>query len=272
MLFPKYWMGGIAEDKNSGVEFSLKDKSGKYVPIFRIQSYSDADYAKMVASQPDSTHTPYFIAYGNGVNFAYFILAGDDKHSDFNVPFSSGDYKGFSYDLENNITPTFKFVAKGQGPSLQKNFQKSSEFRLMDIKVGDKVGDMTVASIAPFDGAAGTDPTAMHVSNISIKFSGETTLTGVYEYQALNPATNSGELVCFSDLDEASQNKIPNILWSDRPNRFCFSNQDLAKENFQPSGSSGDATIVIDDYTVNKTPQQVVDVARLVRVVEKKQS
>lgn len=270
MMFPKYWAGSVAQEKDGGVEFSLRDMSGKSVPIFRIQSYSDAEYAKVAANPADNAHMPYFIAYDNGSNFAYFLLVDDGKRKDFADPFSSEIYKGFSYDVENNITPTFKFAGKDEVSDLRDHFQKSNEFRLMDIKPKDKVGGMEIISIAPFSVAEGDDSATVQVRNVSIKFSGETTLTGTYENGELNPAIGSSGLVCMRDLDEASKQRIPNLLWSDEMNGFCFSNQDFAKQSFAPAGSTGEATVVVDDYTVNKIPAPVTDVARLVRVEEKK--
>lgn len=270
LLFPEYWKGAVAQEKDGGMEFSLKDKNGKYIPIFLVRSFSDEEFAKLANQSGRDSQAPYFIAYKDGNDYAYFMRIGDDSRSDFGEPFSTENYKGFGYDVENNISTTFKFVDKGQGDGLKNDFKKSNEFRLMDVKEGSKVDGMTVKSIEPFDkNNADENSKNIYVNNVAIKFSGETSITGTYDYREANPAAQAGDLVCFYGLNEASRARIPSLLWSDQDARFCFSNQDAAKEAFGPVGSTGKATIVIDDYTINKLPANIVDVARLVRVEQK---
>lgn len=137
-----------------------------------------------------------------------------------------------------------------------------NKFNLDEVKVGDKIVGMTVKSIEPFEKSRNFSK-----HNISIKFTGEATITGKYFYlggpDSLFPENIA---VCF-ELDATSSKLMPQKdgykIW------FCFNNDDFARTMFNPAGSSGRATITIDNYTMNIFPSEVWDTADLVRIISK---
>lgn len=147
----------------------------------------------------------------------------------------------------------------------QENSYKSSEFKFGEVKVGDKVADMAIKFIKPFS----DDVLTSTKDNVSIGFSGEITISGKYHYYGNDPSGFLSDAVCFDSLDEQSQVKIPKMIGDERSIWFCFGNQELAKSSFSPRGSSGTATIAINDYTINILPAEVTNIAKLIKVISK---
>jgi hypothetical protein len=266
LSFPDYWKGFSAQENDKEIKFSLKNKKGEYVPIFRIGAYTEDEISKAM-EKTELSLRPYVMLDENGI-FAYSMERNDPNLLEFGDVFVSSSYSGLLFDIQNNIIPTFKFIRKGEVVNEKNRFQKDNEFKLADVKVGDIIAEMKVKFIRSFEGYD-IPPNYLSVNDLSIGFSGETTITGAYQNRKTDPYTGADPKVCFGDLDEQSKDKIPSIIWSVDYGVFCFSNQNLARESFSPEGSTGIATIVIDDYTINKLPAEVTDMARLVKVISK---
>ncbi|MCC6643908.1 hypothetical protein IT411_04110 [Candidatus Peregrinibacteria bacterium] len=167
---------------------------------------------------------------------------------------------------ENNLTTKLTkaekdaVYAKEIYEQLKKPLQEN-QFRYSTLKVGDKVAGMTTKSIEPLRKADISE------ENLAIGFSGQTTLSGTYNYygddESFHPDT-----VCF-EADAASIQKIPAIFPNGGNPFFCFSNNDFAKEYFKVKGSSGKAEIIIDDFQFNYAPIEVWNGAKLIKVIKK---
>lgn len=133
-------------------------------------------------------------------------------------------------------------------------------FKFEDIKVGDSVGTMKVVAI---DKIVSEMPLGPY--NASIKLSGQVTLTGNFHYVS-DTAFGIDAGLWFNELDASSLALLPRAS-HDPKSGFYFSNYNYAKTLFGPVGSSGPATIVIDEYTINLIESEVPNMAKLVRVV-----
>jgi hypothetical protein len=138
----------------------------------------------------------------------------------------------------------------------------SNIFDIHTVKVGDRVAGMEVVSVQPENSNF-----PLSVDNVRVKFRGEATVKGTYEY------TNEGlleGLVCMTSLDPASQAKLPQMKQLlDRPVWFCFENNTFAQTQFAPPGNKGTAEIVIRDYNYVSLEADVWDSAVLVKVLGK---
>jgi len=133
----------------------------------------------------------------------------------------------------------------------------------VNLKVGDKMYDMVITAITPIKGSG-----VPSQDNSMIKFVGETEVTGTYHNYSLDEGMLGGK-VCIDNLDFQSVNKMPKVPGDTRTTWFCFDNDDFAKTDFAPTGSSGRAKILIDQYTVNSFPSSVWNTAKLVKVIQK---
>lgn len=143
--------------------------------------------------------------------------------------------------------------------------EKTNKFKFDKIKTGDIVVGMVIKFIKPFSKELLT-PTE---NDVTIGFSGKITVSGEYHYYGDDPSGFLSNTVCFDNLDEQSQTKIPKMIGDDRNIWFCFSNQELARNLFNPQGASGMATIVIDDYVINILPAEVTNTAKLIKIISK---
>lgn len=255
LSFPNYWKGFKAVEKDRIVEFSLENKNKEYIPIFTIGMYYNDEFIKLI-EQSSPEPKPTAINTKDDFTTAYSMKRNDQNLSEFEGIYSETDYMKPYFDVQNNIISTFKFIKAGEVFNEKNKFQKNNEFKLADVKVGDVIAGMTVKFIKTSDGeyiqsSAGYPPS---IYNLSIGFSGETIITGIYHNDKIDPQTGFGDQVCFDSLDEQSKDKIPSFIWNDRYIRFCFSNQELAREVFKPEGSTGIATIVINDYSTEEAP------------------
>ena len=150
-------------------------------------------------------------------------------------------------DIFNQMLSTFKLTGKDK--------KNSNLFELDKIRAGDEIAGMTVRVVdgAPYG---------------RIYFSGEAEITGSYDYYGEDQAFFGG-LVCMRELNEQSLAKLPKNIGDARNIWFCFSNQDLAKTELGPIGSSGLATVTIDNYVVDNRESEVWNVARLINVMNK---
>ncbi len=99
-------------------------------------------------------------------------------------------------------------------------------------------------------------------------FSGKITVTGRYIYYEKD-AGILNDIVCLDNIRESDVKKFPKFADDERDVWFCFSNQELAKKLFGPEGSSGQATIEIDNYTIDMMESEVWNTAELIRVINK---
>ncbi|MBD1850536.1 hypothetical protein [Leptolyngbya sp. FACHB-711] len=135
---------------------------------------------------------------------------------------------------------------------------RSNQFDPTTLQVGDRIQGLEVRQVdvqKAFDGSmVGT-----------VAFQGEVLLTGTYRPHPQSPDVQS---VCF-DGDAASATQLPRFLNDDRKVWFCFENQEAAIQQLGTIGTTGKATIVIDQYTTIRQFTDAVDSAVLVWVVSK---
>jgi hypothetical protein len=136
---------------------------------------------------------------------------------------------------------------------------KPVDFDAQRIKVGDKVGQLTVADVQLQP--AGIEPKmAGHV-----RFTGEVELSGSYRAHFDYPEV---KVPCFW-VNVQSWNKLPRAIGDSRILWFCFENEAEAIKLLGELGTQSAATIIIDNYTTHLTGSDVWNTARLVRVVSR---
>lgn len=144
-----------------------------------------------------------------------------------------------------------------------KELSKTNVFAYDTIKVGDKVGEMTVEEFQQ----ARYELEDMSEDNFSVYFTGEVTVTGTYTHYGEEDYAFFYNIICFDDLDKESLQKMPALL-DNRDTWFCFENTVPEAEAFFPEGSTGEATIVIDSYGFHYYPSEGYHLANLVEVIE----
>jgi len=102
-------------------------------------------------------------------------------------------------------------------------------------------------------------------------FTGKITVTGNYTYYKKNEHLLGGPdgNVCIENIKQSDINKFPIFKEDVRDVWFCFSNLDLAKKAFGPAGSKGEATVEIDNYTIDMMESEVWNMAELIKVIDK---
>lgn len=136
----------------------------------------------------------------------------------------------------------------------------SSKFDIATVKVGDKVGAMTVSAIEPF---MGDKP--FSENNAKVTFKGPITVTGDYFQMGPNELFSDRMGACFEKFDEDSLDILPQKLGEYGHPLFCFSNNSFVDKYF--ASGTGQATIIIDDYEVVNLPAEVWNSARLIDVI-----
>ena len=136
------------------------------------------------------------------------------------------------------------------------------------VSVGDKLGAMTVISVAPFNtGQYSQDPSLMTLgsTNAHVVLKGPIEITGMYSGYFSSPIGFDG--YCMNSFDAASLSKLPTLPGNpEAPQRsFCFSNTDYVKKELGEKASR--VTILIDNYELNSYPAEVIDNAQLVSVI-----
>lgn len=138
---------------------------------------------------------------------------------------------------------------------------------LSSVKIGDKIGTMTVESIIPYSESS-TPPLAenlpLSTSNVKIVFSGQATLSGEYTYE-YSPLEGSYRLSFKVSND---RDKLPIIKDSEeRKEVLCwFSNQGEALKLLgitKDVEKKGNATIIVKNYVINRYPSEVTDMFEL---------
>lgn len=134
-----------------------------------------------------------------------------------------------------------------------------NEFNVADLKVGLKIGDLTVKSFGPFD------PTFSAIANNNLKvvFEGEMTVTGKY-------VSTGVEMGCDPAFypDKKSDAKMPHLVNDELSNQwFCFNNIDFTKSKLGSNKSLDGVIVKIKNYTYNRFPSEGGSTADLVDTV-----
>ena len=160
------------------------------------------------------------------------------------------------------ITLTVAGCAKSaELPSPDKDAEGSNIFKVEKIKVGQKIAGLKVTS-ASVDSLEWSDE-----PGLAAQFEGEVTLSGTYAHFENSPLLEH-EIVF--EVDEASAHKLPRLNIDKRDNLFVFINHDRAEDELGPRGTSGRATIVVDNFNIYYVPNSdSLNYAELVQVMEK---
>jgi len=94
-----------------------------------------------------------------------------------------------------------------------------------------------------------------------VEFSGQVVVSGKFVYSNTTAAPSYNR-ICV-EPDENSFIKMPKM--ENKLKSFCFSNIEIAKNRFGPSGASGSAIVVMDNYILTK---DLFDEAELIKTVE----
>lgn len=138
-------------------------------------------------------------------------------------------------------------------PASNDRVQESNMVSIKDIQPGDQIAGLLVTSAEYFDDY-----------NFIINFSGQLTLSGFYNY--FYDDYSGGPNVTFQP-DEELLRKMPQILEDEMEQGYLTL---YPNAEFEPLGSKGTATIVIDRYRIDRREMGTTDSARLVQLVKKK--
>ncbi len=139
-------------------------------------------------------------------------------------------------------------------------------FDPVTVKVGDKVGDLTVSSTKAL---IATGPAL--AEDFSIDFMGEVTIQGEYDYD-MN-AMFGQEGVCFNVTDAFDRNKIPvpNFQKKLTSSFFCTYAEDdvnLIKSIIGTSYKKGTALMTIKNFNFSYAPTETAPTANIVKFKE----
>lgn len=192
--------------------------------------------------------------------------------------------------INNNLTPEQQKIAtlENQNQNLQddlaiknslleefenKNYQLLRQihpnvFDYSQIKVGEKIGNMTVSATGSQPATTAADGSTVAAYQYA-QFTGNLQLTGTYTYYNQNDQFLANQ-VCFSSLDAASLAKLPVEVerFELQDHQFCFENQDLARTVFGTPGSTGPATIEISNFSSNNAEFEAWPTAKLEKIIK----
>ena len=129
-------------------------------------------------------------------------------------------------------------------------------FDVHQAQVGDVVAGLTISSLEV------SDPGAPYLT-AHVGFTGEVTVSGTVT--AYDDHEQLGNAVCVS-VDPASARVLPRMLQDTRYAWFCFTNSDVAAAEVFGTGTVTEASVVIDQFTINYAPTEMWNTARLLRV------
>ena len=178
----------------------------------------------------DDSGLPRFEGDKNRQGFCF----NSDNNQDAEEIFCSKDKTGralvwineykYSYKNSNSYNTAIKWSAKLEKP-------------MSGVKIGAKIYGMTVKSFFNND------------SEKQINFSGQARITGDYSYS--DQGEFDGGWACFSNLDFASEAKMPKFPGSEKTKSdFCITNSDLLQKELISVATSGRATIDIDNFNL----------------------
>jgi len=153
-------------------------------------------------------------------------------------------------ELQNQLTAQQKTIAD---LAQQKNI-----FNIFDpniLKVGDKIVDMTVVSIGPFNPNTPIDV----MQNYKATFKGQANISGKFHLDEI-----LGNYCMY--VDQPDWTKIPQSSIDNRAPQFCVSNPDIQAIKKIISENNGAANITIDDYTINQYPSEISNQATLIKI------
>ncbi|HBX23350.1 MAG TPA: hypothetical protein DEF34_06960 [Desulfotomaculum sp.] len=148
-----------------------------------------------------------------------------------------------------------------ESPAPNKDAELSNIFEVEKIKVGQKIAGLEVTSASVDSLEWSEEP------GLVAEFKGQVTLGGTYTHFENSPLLDH-EIIF--EVDEASAHKLPRLNIDKRDNVFVFTNHDRAEDELGPKGSSGGATIVVDNFNIYYVPNSdSLNYAELVQVMEK---
>lgn len=124
--------------------------------------------------------------------------------------------------------------------------ETKNTFNYSTVKVGDRIGPMTVTVVSPYSQLSNDVE-----RNLIVGFSGVVTLTGRISSRV---DEIGNQLVYFTDLDEKSDSLIPRPQNDSRPFSVYFTNIDDVSTLF-PVGTSQVTTLRIDNYMITSPDQ-----------------
>ena len=145
---------------------------------------------------------------------------------------------------------------------------------LPNLKVGDSLVGLTVASLRPFSSEPKYLP--MSENNVSIKFNGKLTLTGEYTYNEPKSSNTFKKKDLYITITNASDlAKIP-ILKGDDPKKVVFRFEyydDISKLtkmfSITDKKTTGTAVLSVEGYTLNRfTSGEASNLATLIEIKE----
>ena len=216
---------------------------------------------------------------GEGVKITNYFVGGDRGYQYYFTNSSYiywilVDYKFSKVDTEKGIKESYQklsdeyqlvidYLVDSFTPVIPKETASQDQTaNEIDIKIGDKLGEMAVLSINPYNSSFGP----ISKNNVKIVLHGPITVTGRYEYLVSEGYGTIGP--CMSDFDMDSLQKLPWIGSEEDQSKqwFCFSNEDQALRDLGKSSKL--VTVSIDNYVLKSYPSEVIDTAELVRVIK----
>jgi hypothetical protein len=133
------------------------------------------------------------------------------------------------------------------------------------ISKGDKLGAMTVVSVAPFNsGQYSDDPESMKIGpeNVKLVLVGPIEVTGTYEVVHSEIGFDG---YCMTNFDAPSLSRLPSLPGGNALSGFfCFRNEKKVIAELGEDAKT--VTVEIDNYELNRYPSEVVDWTNLVNV------
>ncbi|MFA5820840.1 MAG: hypothetical protein WC873_01930, partial [Candidatus Gracilibacteria bacterium] len=231
--------------------------SGKFKwdsKITGIKFYPDSESQNKLPKIVSDNNSPYLVTTSDSE-----LINGDQG----DIEMSLTGFRIWStpdLGVSNQIFNMEKVVTSNVSEVAEELSATNNVFTFDTIKVGDQIGTMIVQFIQPASNGPVTN------NSNEILFTGETEISGTYTNIPEGDGMQTG--VCFN-LDENSTKKIPTIDWRKKISNFCFTNQGKAATELGPSGSTGTATIIIDNYQSRNLDGGVWDIANLVEVISK---
>lgn len=172
----------------------------------------------------------------------------------FDHAITRGEMAEMTYRLKAKITNkssgTYK-VLESHSKLPKANFDKNT------AKVGDKVGGMKVSKVEKTQDV------------ITLTFSGKTTVKGTYTHHDGKKEPLVAGKICMTNLDAASEVKMPKVNGA-RTSFFCFINKKEAEKEFGATGSTGTATVEIDELIIPlPTAGDPINTVKLIKVISK---
>lgn len=132
------------------------------------------------------------------------------------------------------------------------------KFDVEKVKIGDKLGNMTVTKL---NGIKSETPT---INSALVNFKGRTEVTGKIQYH--EPGGFMAEAVCLGNLNKESLAKMPKMESDTREIWFCFNDLEGAKKK-RLHTTTELVTVLIDNYSIVYYPSEVYNTADLISVI-----